>query len=107
MSGSIGSRTMRGPARPMSDHPIPPAVGAFLAEHIDSVSLLEALLLVRAIPERTWTADEVARVRVTSETLATAQLDHLRRHGLLRRHDGGYRYAPADEHTATVDALAD
>ena len=86
---------------------IPASVRAFLAEHIDSVSLLDALLLVRAVPDRTWTASEVARALVTSETLAASQLDHLRRHGLVRREGDGYAYVPAAGDAATVDELAD
>jgi hypothetical protein len=86
---------------------IPAQVRTFLAAHIDSVSLLDTLLLVRAVPEKPWTASEVARALVTSDSLAAGQLDHLRRHELLRPTENGLSYAPSAEQAATVDALAD
>jgi hypothetical protein len=86
---------------------IPEPVRTFLADHIDSVSLLDALLLVRAVPEKAWTATDVARALVTSETLASSQLVHLRRHGLMRQEGSSYTYAPTAEKAAAVDALAD
>jgi hypothetical protein len=91
----------------MTHPPIPPAVTDFLAEHVDSVSTLDTLLLVRGGLERTWTPGEVARVLVTSEMLATSQLDHLLRHGLVQRERGGYAYTRAGAHAGVVDVLAD
>jgi hypothetical protein len=85
---------------------IPAAVRAFLAEHIDSVSLLETLLLMRSAPGRGWTPRDLAVALVSSETLAAAQLERLRRDGLLRRQERGYVYAPADDMAVVLDSLA-
>lgn len=94
----------------MTTHPpadIPAPVCRFLADCIDSVSLLDALLTIHASPGRSWTAAELGRARVSSEPLAAAQLEKLRGCGLLRAGDGGFVYAPAAEQAQMVDALAD
>lgn len=70
----------------------------FIAENIASVAQLEVLLLLRANPERTWTAEDVARSLYTGEPLIAAQLADWATRGLLISPDGkpeSYRYAPA------------
>jgi hypothetical protein len=86
---------------------IPEAVRRFLVEHIDSVSLLDALLLIRATPEKRWTPAELGRALVTGERLAATQLRTLRDHRLVRDEDGAFRYAPAASEGGTIDALAE
>jgi hypothetical protein len=39
----------------MTDEVIPADIKNFIARHIDSVIQLEALLLLRACPDETWT----------------------------------------------------
>jgi hypothetical protein len=45
----------------MTNDPIPGDVKAFLLRHIDSIAQLEALLLLRANAELTWSADTLAK----------------------------------------------
>lgn len=90
----------------MSAPGIPREVERFIAERIDSVALLEALLLVRAAPERSWTPDDVARALVTRSDHAGALLGQLAGEGLLETDGAAYRYAPGDL-SRDVDALAE
>jgi hypothetical protein len=86
---------------------IPEHVRRFIARHVESVSLLDVLLLLRAVPDRQWTPAEVGRALVTSENLSAGQLDHLRAHGLLIERDGTYVYSPAAKEAASIDELAE
>jgi hypothetical protein len=72
-------------------------VRALIAERIDSLVQLEVLLLLRAAPDRPWTAAEVAQALRIDPTWATGQLGDLAARGLLASADvpGAYRYAPA------------
>lgn len=87
----------------MAPDDIPNDVRRFIAAHLDSVSVLEVLLLLRAAPGKPWTAEEVGRALVTKPIAAEGFLRHLRDHGLASEHDGAYRYAPH----RTVDAVAE
>jgi hypothetical protein len=86
---------------------IPTDVRQFLAEHVDSVALLDVLLLLRAAPEKLWTPADVGRALVTGDAPAAMQLERLREHRLAVDVDGAYRYAPPADQEATVDALAE
>jgi hypothetical protein len=86
---------------------IPSDVRHFILEHIDSVTLLDVLLLLRAAPHKPWTAAEVGRALVIGETPATIQLETLRRHRFAVEDHEEYRYAPPVDQEATVDALAE
>jgi len=81
-------------------------VRRFIAEHIDSVSLLDVLLLLRAAPDKAWTADEVSRALVTGEELAESQLATLVRHRLAVSEREGFRYA-GGARAEVVDDLAE
>jgi len=84
-------------------------VRRLIADHLDSVAQLEALLLLRAAPERAWTPADVSRALVTRPEPAARLLEHLHEHGLTARDDGsgGHRYAPAAVPASVVDALAE
>jgi hypothetical protein len=86
---------------------IPEPVRRFLVQHVDSVGLLDALLLLRAAPDRRWTPQELARTLVTGERLAVDQLGLLAVHGLAVAQDGSYRFNSSCPHALTIDALAD
>jgi hypothetical protein len=86
---------------------IPEPVRLFLTRHIDSVSTLDALLLLRVAPDKTWSAAELGRALVSSETAATHQLERLLQHRLLAREPAGFRYAPRQDEQATIDDLAE
>jgi hypothetical protein len=85
---------------------LPPEVRAFIARHIDSASLLDALLLLRAAPEKAWSAAEVARALVTTESLAADQLNKLLASGLVVEQGDGVRFRPGAD-GSTVDELAE
>lgn len=90
----------------MSQSDIPDAVRRFIAAHVDSVSLLDVLLLLRAAPDKWWTAPETARALVTAEPMADAHLRRLASERLAEAGDEGFRYRPAGA-AQTVDLLAD
>jgi hypothetical protein len=43
------------------DHDFPAELQQFIAQHIESLAQLEALLLMRAEPDREWDSAELAR----------------------------------------------
>lgn len=90
----------------MSGSGLPAPVERFIAQRIDSVALLEVLLLVRAAPDRDWSADDVGRALVTRPEHAGALLDQLVAEELLTRPSDGYRYTPGALER-DVDALAE
>lgn len=72
-------------------------VRRLIAEDIDSVEQLEILLLLFQHPERTWTAESVARELRVSALSAGERLEDLTYDGLVVRVDGSegeYRYGP-------------
>lgn len=75
---------------------LPEGVRRLIADSIDSVEQLEILLLLLQHPERTWTAETVARELRVSSLSAGDRLEDLTRDALLARVKGGeeYRYAP-------------
>lgn len=88
----------------MSLTEVPEHVRRFIVEAIDSVPELEALLLLRAHPDRSWSpADAGARLYV-SLPVATHVLTALAGRGLLRDEDGAFRYAPSPPALETVVA---
>ena len=65
-----------------------------VAEHIHSVEQLEVLLLLRAAPEKKWTAAEVARALVSQPDTAETRLADLAQRGLVTRSGDGWCYTP-------------
>ena len=91
----------------MADDPIPSAVRRLIAEHIDSVPELEALLLFRENPSRDWSADEAGQRLYVSTAVATHVLNVLCARGFFVRTGERYRYEPATrEDREAVDLLA-
>jgi len=83
---------------------IPDDVKRFIVEKINSVEQLEVLLLLRAAPERLWTASTVSEAIYSSDAAAALRLTDLHAAGLLHRIDGtppSYRFGPLP---AEVDA---
>jgi hypothetical protein len=104
-----GFRVPREPVHTDVNRPsdIPKPVLRFLAEHVDSVGLLDTLLLLRASPEKRWTPEELGRALVTSERLAAGQLRQLTAHGLAVEHGGAYSFDSSSPHDQTVASLAE
>ena len=91
----------------MPDEIIPPAARALIAERIDSVPELEAVLLFRTEARRTWTPEEAGQRLYVSTTVASHVLAELADRGFFAREAEAYRYAPASpELAAAVDELA-
>jgi hypothetical protein len=91
----------------MADDPISPTVRRLIADRIDSVPELEALLLLRETREREWTAEEAGQRLYVSTAVAGHVLGTLAERDFFVRAGDRYQYAPAwSELAATVDELA-
>lgn len=81
-----------------------------IADHIDSVEQLEILLLLHQHPERSWTAESVARELRISPLSADDRLKDMARAAILSKvqgTEGEYRYAPESPQLAeAVTGLA-
>lgn len=87
--------------------PVAPDLQAFILQHIDSVTQLEALLLLRR-EGGTRTLAFVTQRLYVPEATAAEELATLRGRGLVASDDSGWRYAPAMAETAAmVDRLAE
>jgi hypothetical protein len=90
----------------MADEAIPADVRDFIVRHIDSVTQLEALLLLRGNPGETWTVSTTARRLYASEQEVAEVLALLYHAGLLSLNEGVYRYDGATpEQRELVDRL--
>lgn len=75
---------------------IPSRVLGFLAEKIDTVPQLEALLLLWQDPARCWRAEQIGARLYVSEQSASAILRSLQMQGLAAcDQDGAFCYCPA------------
>jgi len=91
----------------MTSEPIPEAVRRLIAERIDSVPELEALLLFREGGSREWSADEAGKRLYVSTTVAAHVLNVLTERGFFAAADDRYRYDPESPDLAeTIDLLA-
>lgn len=92
----------------MADDPVPADLRDFILRYIDSVAHLEALLLLRAAPEKAWEAPVVAARLYVSGEQAGEVLARLCDEHLLVCENGLYRYGgQPPEHLAMIDRLAD
>jgi hypothetical protein len=90
----------------MSVADIPDIVGRLIAERINSVPEVEAILLLRQHSDREWAASDVARVLYVSDSIAEELLSGLAERGVLARHETAYHYAPeTPDMEAAVSAL--
>ena len=81
----------------MNSPQVPPSVLQFVAERIDSVPQLEALLLLWESPQRAWTEEELAGRIYVSRQIAAQTLQALQRQNLVVAEPAGppgYRYNP-------------
>jgi hypothetical protein len=72
---------------------IPEDVRDFVIKHIDSITHLEALLLLRGNPAEHWTADSTAGRLYISEKETANVLSRLCSLGFIASEDQGFRYA--------------
>jgi hypothetical protein len=93
----------------MSRTGIPDEARLLIERRIDSMEMLDVLLLLHDSPGREWTAAEAAAALGTGEVSASAHLVALRQSGILAvtmSDDARYSYRPRPELGAAVDALA-
>lgn len=90
----------------MSQTGVPADVRRFIFAEIESVEQLEVLLLLRATPDKEWTAKEVARARVSQEASAADWLEKMEARGLLSSRGESYRYSPPADAAETIERLA-
>ena len=87
------------------------AVREFIALYINSVELLEILLLLRAAPDKEWRADEVAKALTSTPDSTELRLRDLTRKELARVEEGEpktFRYSPTSEEVdRSVDRVAE
>jgi hypothetical protein len=92
---------------------LPDTVKRLIADHIDSVSQLETLLLLAREQGQQWTTARVVRQLRTQPGLAEAALAKFARAGLAavevdEHGTPSFRYAPASRHLAdTVHSLSE
>ncbi len=95
----------------MADTSIPEDIRRFILTSITSVPYLEAMLLVRSEPERTWDGTRLAQRLYLSDKVAEQILAELHAAGVLVPAEDAacaYRYRPAGaELRARIDRLAD
>ena len=94
----------------MSLPPISDDVQRFILLAIPSVPYLEALLLMRSLPDRTWDSIHIAQQLYLSDTVGAGLLTELMATGVVsadQRQSGRYRYRPQSEQLARkLDLLA-
>jgi hypothetical protein len=92
----------------MSSDEVPDAVKRLIAEHIDTIPELEAILLLRQCRERDWSAAEAGQRLYVSAAVGSHILSVLAERGFLSRQDQRFRYQPATrELESVVDHLAE
>jgi hypothetical protein len=78
---------------------VPAAVRRFIEERIESVGLLDVLLLLHAEPRRAWTPAQLSREVRSERHWAEVHLEYLRSQALLTTTQGpdgpAYRYDPS------------
>ena len=89
------------------DDVIPPKVREFIIRHIDSVSQLEALLILHAHPEESWEVGRIASRVYTSDRELGAVLERFTAERFLRRDGDLYQYDDKDPAIdRTIEELA-
>ena len=78
------------------DDVIPPDVREFIIRHIDSVSQLEALLILHANPQESWEVGRIASRVYTSDRELGVVLERFSAEGFLTRNGDLYRYGVSD-----------
>lgn len=91
----------------MTEEGVPTEVREFLLACIDSVAELEALLLLREMPQQDWVAATLARRLYVGEAEGAKILEHLVQCELAAKTGAGFRYHVRDrERQRLVDGLA-
>jgi len=91
----------------MVDDGIPADLRDFIVRSIDSVGQLEALLLLRADPDKTWDVAHLAQRLYVNEAEAALILAHLAEQGFVVATGGSSRYDPENTQNLLIDRLAE
>lgn len=95
----------------MNENDVPSVVAQFVFEHIDSVELLEVLILMRNHPQRSWSSEQLSNeLRSTQKSVASrlTALKDKRFIALDPTSQGHFIYLPEGQETArTIDLLAE
>jgi len=89
----------------MPDQLLPPELVEFLENHIDSITQLEALLLLRSTPRQAWDLPGIAKRLYVDESQVLRELEHLIARGLVERDDNRYVFEPKSEDLSRSVAL--
>ena len=82
-------------------------VRQFIGQNIGSLAQLEALLLLRRDPERSWTADEIAKALYITPEMAAPLLQGLALRGFATSVETCYRYQVKEDGIAhAIEQLA-
>jgi hypothetical protein len=90
----------------MTSPELPADVRRFILTSVPSVPYLEALLLLRAEPSRSWDAVQLARRLYVPERTGTELVQLLRDSGTAAAEDAAVRYAPTAELAELLDRVA-
>ncbi len=90
----------------LSDETVPIEVRDFLIEHIDSVAQLEALLLLRGLPQQDWDMPTIARRLHVQEPEAKVFLSGLVACELVSTDGSVFRYRTRDRDQRLMDRVA-
>lgn len=91
----------------MADDGIPAELRDFIINSIDTVGQIEALLLLRADPDKAWDVSQLAKRLYVNEAEAGAIFAHLVGQDLVTAEGGFYRYDTRGRQTAIIDQLAE
>lgn len=81
----------------MADHEISPLLQQFIFEFVDSVELIEVLLLMRNNPDKWFSADQISAELRSNPKSITNRLKRLSSIGLLEQENGKdlFRFKPS------------
>ena len=91
----------------MADDGIPAELRDFIINSIDTVGQIEALLLLRADPDKAWDVSQLAKRLYVNESEAVAIFAHLVDQGMATTDGGATRYDTRGKQVATIDRLAE
>jgi hypothetical protein len=89
----------------MSDQPFPAELRELLANHIDSIAQLEALLLLRHSQDVVWDVPGAAKRLYVGEPEALEALTHLAARSLITHDGNSYKFDPQSDELAGMIAL--
>ncbi len=89
----------------MNEH-FPAELRQFIAQHIESLAQLEALLLMRREPAQRWSPAELARTLYISDEMARGMSAELERRGFVSRENDLYFYTADGPLDALLGELA-